>query len=426
MATPLVPSDLLRFVLVSDPQITPDGSAVYYRRSWFDEEADEIRGAIQRVARDGADRAFTSGTNDRLPRVAPDGSAVAFVADRDGKTRAVRAAARRRRSGRRARRLQAKITAVAWSPDAQRVAFVATAPYDAAERARLSTTRRAARGTSACCRSRATPTGCIDGVRNHLFVVGRRAASPRRDRSRHGDFDVSGRRRGRPTASASRSARGLDLSGRRDGVVDGAERHLRRRRRRAARRCASRSRQRSAMRAGVLARRPRDRFHRSPARRRRRRPLRLRAACRSGRRRRDRVRSLRDSAARRATCWPATCAAALSSPPAWSDGRPRDHRAGQRRGQRRRCARSRATERNARRAPAANGTIFGFTVAGDGTIAIAYRTPTVPNEIARRSSRTAASAMLTRRNPWLGDEERRRAANATVRAPTTARCSTRG
>src|SRR5665213_59807 len=87
MASPLVPSDLLRVVLVSEPQISPDGSAVYYRRSWFDRDADEIRGAIRRVARDGADRPFTSGTNDRLLRVAPDGSAAAFVGDRDGKPR---------------------------------------------------------------------------------------------------------------------------------------------------------------------------------------------------------------------------------------------------------------------------------------------------------------------------------------------------
>jgi len=75
-------------VLISDPQISPDGSAVYYRRSWFDRDADEVRAAIHRIDRDGADRAFTAGTNDRMPRVAPDGKAVAFVAERDGQARA--------------------------------------------------------------------------------------------------------------------------------------------------------------------------------------------------------------------------------------------------------------------------------------------------------------------------------------------------
>src|SRR5665213_1738273 len=150
MASPLVPSDLLRVVLVSEPQISPDGSAVYYRRSWFDRDADEIRGAIRRVARDGADRPFTSGTNDRLLRVAPDGSAAAFVGDRDGKPRLFVL----RLDGGEATALvedAEKITGVAWSPDAKRIAYVAPA---------RSTTRRPVRGTFASCRSRATPTAC--------------------------------------------------------------------------------------------------------------------------------------------------------------------------------------------------------------------------------------------------------------------------
>ena len=88
-----------------------------------------MRGAIRRVDRDGAERAFTGGTNDRLPRVAPDGSAVAFVADRDGKARLLVL----RLDGGEATPLGGefvKISAVAWSPDAKRIAFVATAPFD--------------------------------------------------------------------------------------------------------------------------------------------------------------------------------------------------------------------------------------------------------------------------------------------------------
>src|ERR1700682_2699970 len=124
MATPLFPSTLLNFVLVSEPVISPDGSAVYYRRSWFDRDADEIRGAIRRVDRDGADRPFTGGTNDRLPRVAPDGSAVAFVADRDDEKPRLFVLAL---DGGEARPLgdpYAKIAALTWSPDSQRLAFV--------------------------------------------------------------------------------------------------------------------------------------------------------------------------------------------------------------------------------------------------------------------------------------------------------------
>src|ERR1700761_2191988 len=116
MATPLVPSDLLHVVLVCDPQIAPDG-AVYYRRCWFDVENDEIASAIHRVARDGAERPFTAGTkNDRLPRVAPAGSALAFVTDRDEKARLHVL----RLDGGEATALGEgwkKIVALAWSPD---------------------------------------------------------------------------------------------------------------------------------------------------------------------------------------------------------------------------------------------------------------------------------------------------------------------
>src|ERR1700676_2647458 len=130
MPSPLVPSDLLSIVLVSEPQISPDGSAVFYRKAWFDRDADEIRGAIRRVARDGADRPFTSGTHDRLARVAPDGSAVAFVGDRDGKPRLF---VLRLDGGEATTLVEAveKITGLAWSPDSSRIAYVASAPYDA-------------------------------------------------------------------------------------------------------------------------------------------------------------------------------------------------------------------------------------------------------------------------------------------------------
>src|ERR1700681_3796192 len=132
MATPLVPSDLLNFVLVSEPVISPDGTAVYYRRSWFERDADEVRGAIRRVDRDGIDRPFTSGTNDRLPRVAPDGSAVAFVADRDDEKPRLFVLPLDAGEARALGEPYPKIIALTWSPDSQRLAFVATAPLDAA------------------------------------------------------------------------------------------------------------------------------------------------------------------------------------------------------------------------------------------------------------------------------------------------------
>ncbi|HEX3549747.1 MAG TPA: S9 family peptidase [Candidatus Elarobacter sp.] len=189
MATPLVPSDLLRIVLVSDPQITPDGSAVFYRRSWFEREADETRGAIHRVSRDGADRPFTSGTNDRLARVAPDGSAVAFVSERDGKTRVFVL----RLDGGEAVPFGGeypKITALAWSPDSARLAFVATAPHDAASARVFHDAKSGARHIRML-PFKSDADGLLDGTRAHVFVAGVADGAAARQIT-SGDFDVNG------------------------------------------------------------------------------------------------------------------------------------------------------------------------------------------------------------------------------------------
>ncbi len=187
MPTPVVPSDLLRFVLVTDPQTAPDGSAVYYRRSWFDGEADEIRGAIWRVGRGGAARAFTGGTNDRLPRVAPDGSALAFVGDREGKTRLFVL----RLDGGEAVALGESypaIAALAWSPDGKRLAFVATAPHEPATARAFHDAKSGARHIRML-PFKSDADGLLDGTRKHLFVID--AAGGEARRLTHGDFDVA-------------------------------------------------------------------------------------------------------------------------------------------------------------------------------------------------------------------------------------------
>lgn len=187
MSTPLVPSDLLDIVLVGDPQISPDGASIYYRRAWFDREADEIRGAIWRVDSDGAARAFTGGTNDRLARVAPDGKTVAFVADRDGKTRLFVL----RLDGGEAQPLGAdypKITAVAWSPDGKHVAFVATSAHDAATARVFHDPKSGARHIRML-PFKSDADGLLDGARKHLFVIDAAGGGARQ--VTHGDFDVA-------------------------------------------------------------------------------------------------------------------------------------------------------------------------------------------------------------------------------------------
>jgi dipeptidyl aminopeptidase/acylaminoacyl peptidase len=187
MTTPLVPSDLSRVVLLSDPQLSPDGSAVYYRRSWFDRDADEVRGAIHRIDRDGADRAFTAGTNDRLARIAPNGKAVAFVAERDGQARAHLLPL----DGGEAIPLgehYPKITALAWSPDGKRLAFVATAAHDPAT-ARVFHDEKTGARHIRMLPFKSDADGLLDGARKHLFVVDTAGGEARQ--VTHGDFDGS-------------------------------------------------------------------------------------------------------------------------------------------------------------------------------------------------------------------------------------------
>jgi dipeptidyl aminopeptidase/acylaminoacyl peptidase len=187
MTTPLVPSDLARIVLISDPQISPDGSAVYYRRSWFDRDADEVRSAIHRLDRDGADRAFTAGTNDRSARIAPDGKAVAFVSERDGQARVHLL----RLDGGEAIPLgegYPKITALVWSPDGKRIAFVAMAAHDPAT-ARVFHDEKTGARHIRMLPFKSDADGLLDGARKHLFVID--AAGGEARRVTHGDFDVN-------------------------------------------------------------------------------------------------------------------------------------------------------------------------------------------------------------------------------------------
>jgi dipeptidyl aminopeptidase/acylaminoacyl peptidase len=189
MPTPLVPSDLLNFVLVSEPVISPDGAAVYYRRSWLDRDADEIRGAIRRVGRDGDDRAFTGGTNDRLPRVAPDGSAVAFVADRDDAKARVFVLPLDGGEARPLGEAYPKISALTWSPDSQRLAFVATAPLDAASACVFHDEKSGARHIRKL-PFKSDADGLLDGARKHLFTIPADGGGGARQVT-HGDFDVN-------------------------------------------------------------------------------------------------------------------------------------------------------------------------------------------------------------------------------------------
>jgi dipeptidyl aminopeptidase/acylaminoacyl peptidase len=118
--------DLLSFVWVADPQISPDGKRVAFARVHIDREADEYRTAIWLAEADGsAARALTSGKRDSQPRWSPDGRRLAFVRKRGadepaqlcvlpmdgGEARVITSLAKGAKSP-------------AWSPDGRRLAFL--------------------------------------------------------------------------------------------------------------------------------------------------------------------------------------------------------------------------------------------------------------------------------------------------------------
>lgn len=86
---PITETDILKFVWVADPQISPDGSQVAFVRVDVNEKADTYDTSLWIVGADGREpaRRLSGGTRDHTPRWSPDGRRLAFVraAERDGK-----------------------------------------------------------------------------------------------------------------------------------------------------------------------------------------------------------------------------------------------------------------------------------------------------------------------------------------------------
>jgi dipeptidyl aminopeptidase/acylaminoacyl peptidase len=120
----LEPMDIFRVQLASDPQISPDGKRIVYVRQSADIISDRRVSNLWVVNVDGSEhRPLTTGTyGDSSPRWSPDGTRLAFVSDREGKSQLY---VRWMDSGQTAKLtdLENPPGGISWSPDGKQIAF---------------------------------------------------------------------------------------------------------------------------------------------------------------------------------------------------------------------------------------------------------------------------------------------------------------
>jgi dipeptidyl aminopeptidase/acylaminoacyl peptidase len=169
MLEPIVPSDLLRIVVAADPQIAPDAACVIYRRTHFDVAGDRVSGALWRVPAGADPEPFTSGENDRMPRIDAACERLAFVRDVGGSARIHIMPL----GGGEARAVGESIRGVsslAWSPSGTHIAYTAHAPFDAGTAHIYLDEASGARHIRALPYKTDTD-GLLDGRRSQLYVL---------------------------------------------------------------------------------------------------------------------------------------------------------------------------------------------------------------------------------------------------------------
>jgi dipeptidyl aminopeptidase/acylaminoacyl peptidase len=126
---PLTEQDLLKFVWIADPQISPDGRQVVFVRVVVNEKTDDYDTSIWLVPADGsaAPRPLSAGTRDTTPRWAPDGRRLAFVRAASGLPPQIFVLPLAGGEAVPVTEMPRGASGPMWSPDGRRIAFSSTA-----------------------------------------------------------------------------------------------------------------------------------------------------------------------------------------------------------------------------------------------------------------------------------------------------------
>jgi acylaminoacyl-peptidase len=122
----ITPEDMLRFRIVSDPQIAPDGSRIAFVEKCVGERNEYVSTlwmvAAEKPKTKGGPVQFTSGGKDDSPRWSPEGSRIAFIRTANGQKQIYLIDARGGEARQLSRFSEGSIGSFRWSPDGRQIA----------------------------------------------------------------------------------------------------------------------------------------------------------------------------------------------------------------------------------------------------------------------------------------------------------------